>query len=133
MRSAECGVKKMANDERKENQLLLRTKQFSLRILRLCQKLPTGRIESMIANQLMRSGTSVGANYRAAMRARSPAEFRAKLGIVEEECDESLYWMELIIESEIFPKERLADLMSEANEILSMVIASINTSRKNSP
>ena len=123
----------MDDDDRKPNLLLDRTKQFSIRILKLCKCLPRGRVESMIANQLMRSGTSVGANYRAASRARSAAEFRAKLGIVEEEADESIYWMELIIESDIFPKERLANLMQEANEILAMVIASINTSRKNSP
>ncbi len=86
----------------------------------------------MISAQLMRCGTSVGANYRAACRARSPAEFRAKLGIVEEECDESIYWMELIVESEIVRQELLVDLLQEADEILSMVVASINTSRKNS-
>lgn len=86
----------------------------------------------MISAQLMRCGTSVGANYRAACRARSPAEFRAKLGIVEEECDESIYWVELIVESEIVRQELLVDLPQEADEILSMVVASINTSRKNS-
>lgn len=121
----------MDNECRKPNLLLDRTKRFSLRILNLCNRLPNGRIENMIANQLMRCGSSVGANYRAACRARSPAEFRAKLGIVEEEADESIYWMELIIESEVFPKERLADLINEANEILAMVIASIQTSRNN--
>lgn len=83
----------------------------------------------MIASQLMRCGTSVGANYRATCRARSAAEFRAKLGIVEEEADESVYWMELIVESGIIPRERLGDLIQEANEILAMVVASIRTSR----
>jgi four helix bundle protein len=83
----------------------------------------------MIASQLMRCGTSVGANYRAACRARSAAEFRAKLGIVEEEADESVYWMELIVESGIIPRERLGDLIQEANEILAMVVASIRASR----
>jgi len=86
----------------------------------------------MIASQLMRCGTSVGANYRAACRARSAAEFRAKLGIVEEETDESVYWMELIVESGIMPQERSGDLIKEANEILAMVVASIRTSRAGS-
>jgi len=83
----------------------------------------------MIASQLMRCGTSVGANYRATCRSRSAAESRAKLGIVEEEADESVYWMELIVESGIIPRERLGDLIQEANEILAMVVASIRTSR----
>ncbi len=77
----------------------------------------------------MRCGTSVGANYRAACRARSPAEFRAKLGIVEEEADESIYWMELLVETETVRQELLAELMQEANEIIAMIVASIRTSR----
>lgn len=81
---------------------------------------------------MLRSGTSVGANYRAACRARSPAEFRAKLGIVEEELDESIYWMELLIEAELVPRHRLDDLISEANELLSITVTSINTSKRNS-
>ena len=83
----------------------------------------------MIAQQLMRCGTSVGANYRAACRARSPAEFRAKLGIVEEECDESIYWMELLVDSNVVKAEMLDELIGEANEILAMVVASIRTSK----
>jgi four helix bundle protein len=85
----------------------------------------------MIANQLMRCGASVGANYRAACRARSPAEFRAKLGIVEEEADEAVYWMELLADTELIPRKRLSELFAEANEITAMVVASIRTSRKN--
>ena len=111
------------------DQLQTRTKEFSLRVLRLCRSLPQGRIQNMIANQLMRCGTSVGANYRAACRARSPAEFRAKLGIVEEEADESIYWMELLVETETVRQELLAELMQEANEIIAMIVASIRTSR----
>jgi len=76
------------------------------------------------------SGTSVGANYRAACRARSPAEFCAKLGIVEEETDESIYWMEIVIEAGLIQERRLSGLMQEASEILAMVIASIITARK---
>ena len=109
-----------------------RTKQLSLRVLNLCRSLPNGRVENMIANQLMRYGTSVGANYRPACRARSPADFRAKLGIVEEEADEAVYWMELIGDCQIVKRERLIPLRQEAEQILAMVVPSINTSRRNS-
>jgi len=107
-----------------------RTKQFALRIIRLADSLPKTSAGRHIGGQLLRAGTSVGANYRAACRARSPAEFCAKLGIVEEEADESIYWMELLIEGELVREHLLRNLLKEANEILSMVIASINTARK---
>ena len=113
------------------NSLQERTKQFALRIVRLTSSLPSSRSERVIGGQLIRCGTSVGANYRAACRARSPAEFRAKLGIAEEEADESIYWMELLIAAEIVPFERLENLIQEANDILSMVKASIKTSKAN--
>lgn len=80
-------------------ELKQRTKQFALRNIKLVQSLPSEDVARTIGRQLLRSGTSVGANYRAACRARSDAEFRAKLGIVEEEADESAYWMELLVES----------------------------------
>jgi four helix bundle protein len=83
----------------------------------------------VIGRQLLRSATSVGANYRSACRGRSPAEFCAKLGIVEEEADESAYWMELLIEGEVVGREVLADLHAEAGEIVAMVVASIRTAR----
>jgi len=92
-----------------------RTKRFAVRVIRLCEALPKGRTTDVIGGQLLRCGTSVGANYRAACRARSPAEFIAKVGIVEEECDESLFWMELMIEAGLVPEERLSDLMREAD------------------
>ena len=76
-----------------------RTKQFALRVIRLVESLPRGRTADVIGKQLLRSGTSVGANYRSACRAKSPADFISKMGIVEEEADESLYWMELLIVS----------------------------------
>ena len=113
-----------------DNDLKQRTKLFALRIIRLCESLPKTRIGNVINNQLLRCGTSVGANYRAACRARSTAEFIAKMGIVEEECDESLYWMELIIAAELLPEERLEDLMAEADEILAITVSSIKTARK---
>ena len=102
-----------------------RTKGFGLRTIRLVEALPKPRTADGIGKQLLRCGTSVGANYRAACRAKSPADFIAKLKIVEEECDESIYWMELIVESGLMPENRIADLRKEANEILSMVVASL--------
>jgi four helix bundle protein len=83
----------------------------------------------VLGNQLLRSGTSVGANYRAASRAKSKADFIAKMGIVEEECDESLYWMEMLADAGLVDIARMAKLMKEGDEILSMVVASIRTAR----
>src|SRR5262245_12013273 len=111
-------------------ELKLRTKNFGIRTVRLVEKLPPKRTAQTIGQQLLRSGTSVGANYRAACRARSDAEFRAKLGICEEEADESIYWLEMVVELGYIPAKRMQDLMSEANEILSIIVASIKTSRR---
>jgi len=107
-----------------------RTKQFALRIIRLVEALPKGRTADVIGRQLLRCGTSVGANYRAACRARSNADFISKMGIVEEEADESLYWMELLIEAEIVKSVELESLMKEADEILAMTVSSIKTARE---
>ena len=112
-----------------EDDLKKRTRAFALRIIRLCESLPQGRTANAIANQLIRCGTSVGANYRAACRAKSRADFIAKMGIVEEECDESIYWMELLIEARIVEERLLADLMKEADELIAIVVASIKTAR----
>jgi len=112
-----------------EHDLKKRTKQFALRIIRLCESLPKGRTSDTIARQLVKCGTSVGANYRAACRARSKADFISKMGIVEEECDESIFWMELLIEAGIVEEAKLKDLIDEANQILSIVISSIKTAR----
>ena len=106
-----------------------RTKSFALRIVRLVETLPNTRTSDVIGKQLLRSGTSVGANYCAACRARSQADFIAKMRLVEEECDESVYWIELLVESEQVKKPLVDDLLREANEILSMVVASIKTAR----
>ena len=114
----------MTPEEMKE-----RTKQFGLRIIRAAAALPRSFAARHIGGQLLRAGTSVGANYRAACRARTQAEFIAKLGIVEEEADESIYWMDMLIEAGIMPKAKLGALMTETNEILSIVVASINTAR----
>ena len=109
-----------------------RTKVFALRVIRLVESLPRTRTANTIGNQLIRCGTSVGANYRAACRgARSNAEFIAKMGIVEEEADESMFWMELLMETGIVKKELLESLFKEANEIVAMVVSSIKSSRGN--
>jgi four helix bundle protein len=112
-----------------------RTKAFALRGIRLVQALPKFPAAQVMSKQLLRCMTSVGANYRAACRAKSRADFVAKMRIVEEECDEALYWMELLVESNQVRPELLRDLMNEADEILAMVVTSIKTARarKQSP
>ena len=109
-----------------------RTKGFSNRIVKLCGALPDGWIAQTLGKQLLRSGTSVGANYRAVCRAKSTADFINKLRIVEEECDESLFWMELLVENNLIQSEKLAALMREADEILAIVVASAKTARASS-
>jgi len=107
-----------------------RTKAFALRVIALVEALPRSRTADVIGNQLLRSGTSVGANYRSACRGRSTAEFISKMGIVEEEADESLFWMELLIESGIVKACKLKPLMEETNEIIAITVSSIKTARK---
>jgi len=106
-----------------------RTKAFAVRVINLVDRLPSSRATNAIANQLVRSGMSVGANYRAACRAKSRADFISKMGTVEEESDEALYWMELLVESGKVKAAVLKDLMREAGEILAITVASINTAR----
>ncbi len=106
-----------------------RTKSFANRIVKLCEALPDKWVAKTLGRQLLRSGTSVGANYRAVCRAKSNADFINKLRVVEEECDESLFWMELLVENNLVKPARLNDLMKEANEILSIVVASAKTAR----
>ena len=100
-----------------------------MRIIKLVEALPKGRTADVIGRQLLRSGTSVGANYHSACRAKSTADFVSKMGIVEEEADESLFWMELLGEAELMDEQRLQDLMKEADELLSITISSIRTAR----
>ncbi len=106
-----------------------RTKQIALRIIRLVETLPNSHSAGIIGKQLLRSATSVGANYRAACRGKSSADILHKLAIVEEEAYESLYWLELLIESEIVPEKKLSALMSDINEIVAMTVSSIKTLR----
>jgi four helix bundle protein len=118
------------NDGGAKEQLKERTKAFALRAMKLVDALPRKRSSTGVGNQLLRSATSVGSNYRAAKRARSVAEFLAKLGIVEEEADESLYWLELIRDGGLVKASRLDGLLQEANEIVAMVVASIRTAKR---
>jgi four helix bundle protein len=106
-----------------------RTKAYALAVIRLVKALPRDPVTDVMGRQLLRCATSVGANYRAACRAKSPADFVAKMGIVEEEADESLYWMELLIDGGFVPSAHLDELRREGQEILAMTVASIRTSR----
>ena len=102
---------------------------FGLRVIRLVESLPKSQTTRVIGSQLMRSGTSVGANYRSAVRGKSRADFIAKMGIVEEECDETLYWMQMLIEAGVMKRSRLTELMNEADQIIAIVVSSIKTAR----
>ncbi len=108
-----------------------RTKQSALRCIRVVEALPATRTADVISRQLLRSATSVGANYRAACRAKSKRDFAYKVDIAIEEADESLYWMELIIESGLLLQEQLASLSKEGNEIVAILIASSRTAKRN--
>ncbi|MGJ8643639.1 MAG: four helix bundle protein [Luteolibacter sp.] len=112
-------------------ELKTRCKQFSLRVMRLVRSLPEDRVSRTIANQLVRSGTSVSANYRAACLAKSPADFASKVGTAVEESDESALWMELIIEDNILPAKQVESLRQEANQLTAIFCASIKTVRQN--
>lgn len=114
-----------------EQELKERTKQFALRIMNLVDVLPKTTSAITIGRQIIRSGTSVGANYRAACRGRSKAEFISKLGIVVEEADETCFWLELIIEGNLLPEAKVQALLKEANELTAIFVSSIKTSQQN--
>jgi four helix bundle protein len=122
----------MIERDRGSEALEARTREFALRVIRLVASLPRGLSAHVIGRQLLRAATSVGANYRAACRARLRAEFIAKVGIVEEEIDPSIYWMELLIGANLVPEAKLSDLMAEADEIAAIRVASVRTVRRNS-
>jgi len=111
-------------------QFKARTKAYALRVIKVVDALPRDMVSKTLGHQLLRAGTSVAANYRAAVRGKSAADFVAKMGIVEEECDESLLWIELLIESERIKPDRLSGLMQEGGEILAITVASIKTARR---
>ncbi|MCY7345852.1 MAG: four helix bundle protein [Pyrinomonadaceae bacterium] len=113
-----------SNDELKN-----RTKKFALRVIKLVESLPNKPTARVIGNQLLRCGTSVAANYRAACRARSKADFISKMGIVEEETDESKFWIEMLIETNLVKEVLVADLLDEANQLTKIFVSSINTAR----
>ena len=115
-----------------DGDLKVRTKKFALRVLKLVNSLPRTTAGRTVANQLARSGTTVAANYRAARRGRSKKEFVAKLGIVVEEADESAFWLEIIIESDLMPSKKVEPLLQEANEITAIMVSSRKTAVKSS-
>ena len=123
MQNSECKIMKTDN-------LKQRTKEYALQVIRLVRALPSKPEGWVIGKQLLRSGTSVGANYRAACRARSRAEFVAKLGIVIEEADESAFWLDLIIESGLLKEDLVEPILKETDEILAIMISSSNTASK---
>jgi four helix bundle protein len=106
------------------------TKSFALKIIRFVQDLRPSKVTDVIGKQLLRSATSVGANYRAAQRSKSPADFIAKLHIVEEEGDESMYWLELLAETGFASSDTITSLLREADQIVAMTVSSIKTSRE---
>ena len=114
----------------KPEELKERTKQFALRVMHLVDALPKSTKARAIAQQIVRSGTSVAANYRAACRARSRAEFISRIGVVEEEADETALWLELIIADKILADKKVLPLLTEANEVVAIMAASFISARK---
>jgi four helix bundle protein len=111
-------------------ELKARTKTFAVKVIQLCRELPSTLDGRELGRQLLRAGTSVASNYRAACRARSRAEFIAKLGIVLEESDESQFWLELIADSNLKPRARVAALMDEADQLTAIFAASLKTAKR---
>ena len=112
-----------------KDELKKRTKEFALRIIKLVNALPNNPTGRVIGNQLLRAGTSVGANYRAACRSKSKSDFIYKINIVEEEADESAYWLELIVESGLMPNSKIESLLKEANELTAIFVATNKTAK----
>ncbi len=110
-------------------QMKARTKAYAVRVVKVVQSLPRNRECDILGSQLLRSGTSVGANYRAVCRAKSTADFINKLRIVEEECNESLFWMEILVEAGLVKEAKLSQLIREGDEILRIVVSSAKTAR----
>jgi four helix bundle protein len=113
----------------RSEELKKRTKQFAIRIIKLFRSLPRTEEARVIGKQMLRSGTSVAANYRAVCRARSKAEFIAKVGVVVEESDETVLWLELLVDTQIVSPSRMTKLLAEANELLAIFAASQHTAR----
>src|SRR3954468_11407037 len=113
----------------KHDNLRIRTKQFALDVIKFCEKLPADETTRVLRRQLLRSGTSVGANYRAACRARSKPDFISKIGIVLEEADETVFWLEWLVESGIVKQQKIASVLQEANELMAIFAAAHQTAR----
>ncbi len=113
--------------------LRIRTKKFALQIIKLYQTLPNSGETQVIGKQLLRSGTSVGAQYREACRAKSPADFINMMRGGLKELDETAYWLELLVEGNLVPSAKLAELQKEADELMAIFVSSINTSSRNHP
>jgi len=119
----------MSNQEFR-NEMKKRTKKYGLETIALVKEIPRGRTEDALANQYLRSGTAVGANYRSACRGKSIKDFISKMGIVEEEADESVYWLELMVESGIIQKNRAEKLINEGNQLTAICVSAIRNSRQ---
>jgi len=111
-------------------ELKKRSKRFAIRVIRLFQALPRNEVARVLGKQVLRSSTAMAANYRAVCRARSRAEFVAIIGVVVEEADETIFWLELLVESGIVPQRRMAGLLAEATEPLAIFAASQHTARQ---
>ncbi len=127
MKSEKCIVRRM-----KHQNLQIRTKQFALQVINFCERLPKDETSRILARQLLRSGTSVGANYRAACLAKSKPTFISKLGDVLEEADESGYWVELLVDAGKVDQQTATPLLNEARELVAITVSSINTAKRNS-
>lgn len=125
--SAKAGTERPT---RNVDELKGRMKRFGLAIIRLVEKMPRSRAAAVVSNQMVRAGTSAGANYRSACRARSRADFVAKMGIVEEELDETLYWLEVSIEAGFLSEEETDGAMREGKELLAIAVSSIRTAKR---
>ncbi len=118
----------MQNEEG-DNDLKARTKVYARRIIRLYSSLPKTTLSQVLGKQLLRSGTSVGANYREAFRGRSKAEFIAKIGDCLKEIDETSYWLELLVDEKIVPNARMSDLLDETNQLTAIFVAILKSSK----
>ena len=125
----DCGLR-IAECPMTAQELKNRTFEFGVRVITAVEALPKTETAKILGRQLLRAGTSVGANYRAAARARSQADFISKLGLVEEESDESAYWTEVIIARKLLRRAQVKSLLAEANELLAITVASIKTARR---
>jgi four helix bundle protein len=115
---------------KRADELRRRTKTFAIRVVNLFRSLPRSPDAQTLGKQVLRSGTSVAANYRAVCRARSKAEFISKMGVVVEEADETVFWLEILTETGVVPPQRAHELQKEANELLAIFAASLRTSKR---